>query len=817
MNRRLQRFCTWLLLCSVVFTGCAPVQPFYLNNDRDLSHYLDTATDIEYPDIVHDTLADAEFSQRPRTIAHPDYDSIWDLTLEEAMATALQNSKVIRSFGQVRQFGQIIGGPAERLSTSPDGVLTIYDTAILETGQNGVEQALSAFDAIFNSNATWDRRDRPQNLVGFGLIDQQDRVVFNNEIQKRAATGSQFTVRNQTIYTDDNDQNNNRAQDTNWTTSLETEVRQPLLRGAGTQVNRIPVVLARIRTDISLAAFELGVRNMMNEVETAYWELYFFYRNVETSKIGRDSALATWKKIHALYVEEARGGEAQQEAQAREQYFFFRSRVEEALRDLYKSETRLRFLMGLAATDGRLIRPADEPTRARVTFDWNDIHSEALTRSVELRGHQWRVKQRELELIASRNQLLPQLDAVGIYRWFGQGDRLTGNQTNFPAEGSGAVDEMFEGRFQEGQLGFQMSVPLGFRREMAQVRNSQLLLARSRARLEDAELEVSHQLSDAVADLDAQGMLAQTHLNRRVAAGREVDAMEAAYDTGTVTLDRLLDAQRRRADAEIAYYRSLVEYSLSIILVHLRKGSLLDYNSVVLAEGPWPNKAYFDSLQRARRRDSSYIADYGYSRPRVVSKGAVPQLPGPTGSTEQSVEVIGEGDVIFDGESGSLEPTPLDDIMPLEEVSPPQEATQPKAIDAPVDKMPLEPYIPSPLESLPVDPAPGTEYGPSDQATPPLFDLRPSPERAEPESIETKSPRAFKAAKRRRTVGKTVTQTGEESSVIQASHIEFLSASQARPKKRLGKSRAEKAKEGFSIVDPADSDDDGAHVEMRWK
>ena len=188
-----------------------------------------------------------------------------------------------------------------------------------------------SFDAIFNSNTTWDRRDRIQNLTGFGRIDQNDRAVINNEIVKRSATGSQFTFRNQSIYEDDLDPNGQRAQPSNWFTAFETEVRQPLLRGAGTQVNRIPIVLARIRTDVSLADFEFNVRNLMNEVETAYWELYFFYRNLNAAKLGRDSALSTWKRIYALAVEEAEGGEAQQEAQAREQYFFFRSRVEEAL------------------------------------------------------------------------------------------------------------------------------------------------------------------------------------------------------------------------------------------------------------------------------------------------------------------------------------------------------------------------------------------------------------------------------------------------------------------------------------------------------
>ena len=660
MGRKYHRFCVWLLLSVVVCTGCTPVQPFYLEeNGGALDTYLDSATEISYADVQHESLGDVSGTLRPRTVANPDFDSIWDLTLEEAVATALNNSKVIRSVGNVRNFGQIVGGAPERLSASAASVATIYDPAIQETGQSGVAQALSQFDAVFNSNATWDRRDRLQNLSGFtdpltqDARDQNDRLVINNEIVKRSGTGSQFTFRNQTIYEDDLDPGNARTIDSNWFTAMEAEFRQPLLRGAGTQVNRIPIVLARIRTDTSLAQFEIAVRNMMNEIETAYWELYFFYRNLNAAKLGRDSALSTWKRIYALSIEKAEGGEAQQEAQAREQYFFFRSRVEEALRDLFKSETRLRYLMGLSATDGRLIRPADEPTRARVAFDWNQIHDEALARSVELRGQQWQIKARELELIAARNQLLPQVDVVGLYRWLGQGDRFfDGNDRNvgaFPTVGSQALDGLASGNFQDGQLAFQASVPIGFRRELSQVRSGQLALARDRARLEDMELEISHQLTDAISDLESQQMISQTHFNRLVAAESEVKAMEAAYDTGTVTLDRLLDAQRRRADAEVSYYQAIVEYNLAIIMVHFRKGSLLDYNGVVLAEGPWPSKAYSDSHERSRRRAASFPMDYGYSRPRVASNGPIPQTPGVVqGVVSQSnaLNPVPEGEVL---------------------------------------------------------------------------------------------------------------------------------------------------------------------------
>ena len=608
------------------------MQPYYLHDDGgDLTHFLDVATEIEYADVCQEPLAEVKNSYPPRTITNPQDIVFWDLTLEEAQHITLQNSKVIRTLGPLRQFGQVIGGAPERLSSSPNGVATVYDPAIQETGQSGVEQSLATFDAIFSSTATWDNTDRGNNVSQGAAIQNspifmQDQVNIENVISKLAANGTQYFFRNVSIYTGANNATTRGTRDVNsdWFTAFEAEFRHPLLRNRGTQVNRIPVVLARIRTDLSLIDFETSVAELLNTTERAYWELYFFYHNLRAAKQGRDSALASWKKVSALYQAGSPGGEAEKEAQAKEQYFFFQGRVEEAQRDLFKIESRLRYIMGLAPTDHRLIRPADSPTAAKVEFDWNIVTEEFAARSPNLRRQAWNIKAREMELIAARNQLLPQFDVIGLYRWLGQGDAWSSDndfmEGSFPAN---AVDNLWSGDKQEFRVGFDFNMPVGLRREMSQVRSSQLALARERARLQDMELEGIHQLTDAFQDLDAGFRSVITNFSRRVAAEDQVQGVEAAYLAGTAPLDLLLDAQRRQADATIAYYQALVNYNLNIVTMHLRKGSIFEYNGVVLGEGPWPAKAYFDATNEARRRDASHYLDYGYSRPNVISRGPV--------------------------------------------------------------------------------------------------------------------------------------------------------------------------------------------------
>jgi hypothetical protein len=225
--------------------------------------------------------------------------------------------------------------------------------------------------------------------------------------------------------------------------------------------------------------------------------------------------------------------------------------------------------MGIAASDGRLIRPIDEPTMARVDFDWNAVRVETLLRSPELRQKKWLIKQRELELVSAKNQLLPQLDVGALYRWTGTGDHLFGSSdksfadTTVDARGTTALSELTSGDWQEAAFFFNFAMPVGFRSALAGVRNAQLLLAREKAQLEDTELNTIHLLNTAVRRLDANYVLAQTHFNRWSAAEVDVDAAQAKYEIGARdgTLDLVLEAQRRRALAQVDYYNALIEYN----------------------------------------------------------------------------------------------------------------------------------------------------------------------------------------------------------------------------------------------------------------
>lgn len=698
MNRQTMKYLAILLCGLVAFTGCHPTQPFYLHEDGDLSHYLDKATELEFPDVERAHLAEVEFADSPFTLSRPEFREFWDLSLEECVITAMKNSKMIRDVNLIANGPQLTPSGTRGLVDSRNRT-TAYEAAITETqprfgsqplppGQlfsqgtlenQGVEAALSEFDAQIRSSVTWDKRDRPQNrIAGSSFLPStivEDVGAFNFELSKKAATGNQFFARMVTNYNRGNSGGGvqpfptpgGQALSSFWTQALEIEGRHPLLAGRGTQINRIPVVVARTNADISLARLETDFRKLVMDIEVLYWDLYAAYRILEANKQGRDETLNTWKKVYAFASQ--REVPESEEANAREQYFFFRSQVERSLADLYNAENNLRYLMGLGPTDGRLIRPIDEPALAKVDFDWHQIRDEALIRRPELRQQKWEIKRRELELIYARNQLLPQLNLTTLYRWLGSGDELGGgtrNGVNFPDQGSRALDNLTEGDFQEFSLGLSLEMPVGFRNELSRVRQVQLQLARENAVLEDMELEVTHQLTLALRALDLNYLQSQTNFNRWLATQAEVQSRTAQLDLPregggarrVSTFFELLNAQRRNADAQTSYFRSISEYNKEIADVHYRKGSLLEYNNIYMSEGPWPDKAYWDAHGEARRRDASYYLDYGWSRPGVISQGPVPQAAPSDALMEAPAEIIDSGEAIGPEAEDVPAPTP---------------------------------------------------------------------------------------------------------------------------------------------------------------
>jgi hypothetical protein len=270
----------------------------------------------------------------------------------------------------------------------------------------------------------------------------------------------------------------------------------------------------------------------------------------------------------------------------------------------------LRRMCGLPSNDGRVIRPSDDPTVAQVVYNWDFCLATAFARRQELRKQRWIIKSVELQLLAAKNLSRPQLNFVSQYQINGFGKDLFGDNLK-PGKPGAHLQNYFRNLYAADQtgwnLGFQFSLPIGLRNYHAQYRNTELRLIKAKAVLAAQENEISHELAAAFQSLDYLYQNAQTNYNRREAAGENLAAIQEDYNLNRKQLEALLQAQNRLAIADMAFFKSLIDYNKALNELQLRQGTLLEYNNIHLAEKEWLPEARVGAMRRAWAR--SYALD----------------------------------------------------------------------------------------------------------------------------------------------------------------------------------------------------------------
>ena len=623
-----------VLVCALFLTclGCAPSLNFdneFIINGGGLTDPVDSALQsltVQNP-ILNEVVSEHRFDPGPlNNFDFQSSENFARISLEACIAHALQNSEVVRELG-----GAILIAP-ESIRSANDPALAYTNPAF------GEEAALAEFDAVLENQFLFQNNDRAFNstFVGDQGALTQDLATNITGLTKRSATGATFQLNHQFIFDRNNTPANRFANGASYENFFTAEIRQPLLRGAGAVFNRTAgpnnpvgvnngVLIARTNTDISLAEFELGIRDLISDIENAYWDLSFAYRDLEAGIKARNGAYDLWNKQSA----QAESGDkpTTDVIQAEEQYYLFATQVENSiygqLNDgtrtnngsssgtfrgnpgVRTAERRLRLLAGYNINDGSLLLPSDRPIEVGVVFDWEQSKNEALNLRAELRRQRWVMKREQLNLLANRHQLQPNLDLIGRVRNRGFGNDLFGSQ-GFDASMPPTVDQsdssalatFFNGDLQEWEVGVDVNIPIGFRREHAAVRNSELSLIRETIILREQEREIIFGLSNAMGELRRAETQLELSIKRLDASERQYEKINELLRLEETTIDVVLESQRRLIDAEISFHRAQVELTLAIKAVHFEKGTSLEYQNVALAEKGWSQSEYNKVISR---------------------------------------------------------------------------------------------------------------------------------------------------------------------------------------------------------------------------
>ncbi len=631
------------LLAAMLGQGCAaPGRSLqYLIERKDsVTHYRDYATAIEYPiESAEDNPTDPVLFNSPRTITNLDDVKQRHVTLDECIREALASAAIVRE-------DQSFLSPGNPLLANPSRVSSVYDPAIQDTGflfgNRGMEAALSDFDPIFTNSMQWGRSEDVQNTANVGLnpgdVLVDEAAQWQARLEKQLANSGTVAVQHDWNYSQNNQ---TRLFPSAFTGFLQAEYRQPLLAASGTEYVRIAgpaaqsvrgvsgvsqgVLISRINSDISLLEFEQSVTNMVRDVENKYWDLYL-YLQLYHSEVKTFEDLVKYSDI-LKQREEA--GDAVLQAQNR--LYEADARLKGSLADVLQAENRLRRLMGLPINDGEFLMPIDQPSEAKFVPDWNSTLTEALANRPELRRQKWEIRSLELQLTAAKNLNRPRLDFVSQYRVNGFGDNLTGQEDDDNLTDVGyasAYESMTQGINTGWGLGLQFSMPLGLRLARAQVRNYELRLRKARTVLTAQEEEIARELNNSILEMDRWYLLAEVGAKRADVALAFAETAEervkSLEDRGTPEIGRVLEAKISSREADQSYLRSIVEYNKAITEYNFRKGTLLNSNAIVLAEGQWNPAAYEIAKERGQHITNAFDDEKAETRPDEFVAGPAP-------------------------------------------------------------------------------------------------------------------------------------------------------------------------------------------------
>jgi outer membrane protein len=435
-----------------------------------------------------------------------------------------------------------------------------------------VVQAEAAFDTAFFANINRNNTDQPSPNQ---FPPKTDTTTMTGGIRKILATGATVTLSHNMVRVENRPSPALRWNPV-WTDSFAAELRQPLLRNFGIDFNRAQINIRKLQRQANEEAFRGRVIDILNQTEQAYWTLVAVRRDVVTSAETLAHAQNTLDQVEARRDFDAYQTlvyRSQTAVKAREfDYINVKNRVrnaEDQLLNLLNDPD-----MPLSA-DCELI-PIDNPMLTPVVRDRFKIVETALERRPELLQARDSVDIARLQLGIAKNQALPQLDAV--YRMTVNG--IGGNA-------AGAWDQMTGGNFTDNFVGIEFAWNFGERAERAGIRIAALQQSQT-------VLQYKRSLDDVITDCRVALRNLETNYEQIspshqavIAAHENLRSLQERQERKSpAELDTILSAQVSLAETRRGFLQAVTQYNTGIIDVERAKGTLLEYDNVVLSQQP---------------------------------------------------------------------------------------------------------------------------------------------------------------------------------------------------------------------------------------
>lgn len=355
---------------------------------------------------------------------------------------------------------------------------------------------------------------------------------------------------------------------------LRLELRQPLLKGAGVEVNSAPMRLARLERDRSVADFQRQIEDQFSEVVRSYWTLY-----AERSRVLQRQRLVgelrnVSGRISARQGLDTLAGEAEQATAAikRAEASIIRART-----GVDNSEARLSALLSDKSLFGDNVEiiPSQRPLKKFVDVPLEDVALLAIQNRPELKAVALQLRSAELQEKVAKNNLLPGLD---LYAGLSNSG-LSGNNHY-----GDAWDNQFGQTDVDVDVGVRLKVPLGNTSERALHERRRIEKRQLTSQLRNVSDTVLLESQVAVREVRSAYEEMRAREAELSAVNTEIGALQARADegleSGSAFLATLISGLEDRTQAEERLMESAVTYNLALYALERAAGTMLTVRGI---------------------------------------------------------------------------------------------------------------------------------------------------------------------------------------------------------------------------------------------
>ena len=464
----------------------------------------------------------------------------------------------------------------------------------LETPKNAIQRAFSIFDPTLTANFSATRSETPatNQLQGANVVSQ-----LTQPFQMRATQLTPWSTQFFGQWTWDKRSTNDRFQTFNpgWNSGLQMGFTQPLLRGRGAYVTKLPITIARAQRVGQQFSFYDTVLRLMVASENAYWDVISARERLKVQEQALQLAEEALKRAKRelelgatspleIYQPEQQAATAQINlTQVRYQL----KQAEDALRrqmgvDLDPDIRELPIVLTEDVT-----QPPDE-----TKYDGPGMVQMALEKRPDLKVTRTNLEVNDLQIDNSLNLLKPQLNLTAQYNTTGRGGTATLNpgDIGYPPGSTGPViirggfADTFNQWFDFNTFAFslQLNLPLRDRNASANLADAVVNKRLNALRLRSVEQQIRQEVLNAITQVESsrEGVrLAQIALDF---AQKRVEADQKRYDLGVINIFFLLSAQTDLTNAQSNLVNQTVQYKRNLLSLQQRLGTLLEERGVVI-------------------------------------------------------------------------------------------------------------------------------------------------------------------------------------------------------------------------------------------